>query len=321
MRAVSRRYPRLFCAEPCFACAHNRLRAVYHLEFAKDVGDVVADGLAAESKPLGNLGVVIALRDETEDFALTLSQFGEEFDRFNRLEPGKVPHHALGDGCAKDHAASAHRLNRAQDLGFERALEQIAARAGAHRREHRVVVFEHGEHEDANVRAGREDAPCGVNPIHSRHVNIHQDDVRLYSGGKADSILAGGGITDQREIINALRYLNRTGCQWRMLPHDLPPWEKIYYYFSEWRDGGAWERINRERRIEIRVSVGKDPEPSAAILDSQSVQATEMSQSRGYDAGKKIHGIKRYLLVDTLGMVLAVMILTADVQDRDGARK
>lgn len=126
---------------------------------------------------------------------------------------------------------------------------------------------------------------------------------------------------NMREIINALRYLNRTGCQWRMLPHDLPPWEKVYYYFSEWRDSGDWERINRELRIEIRVSVGKAPEPSAAILDSQSVKATEMSKSRGYDAGKKINGIKRHLLVDTLGMVLAVMILTADVQDRDGARK
>lgn len=124
-----------------------------------------------------------------------------------------------------------------------------------------------------------------------------------------------------REIINALRYLNRTGCQWRMLPHDLPTWEKGYYYFSEWRDSGDWERINRELRIEIRVSVSKDPEPSAAILDSQSVKATETSKSRGYDAGKKINGIKRHLLVDTLGMVLTVMILTADVQDRDGARK
>ena len=126
---------------------------------------------------------------------------------------------------------------------------------------------------------------------------------------------------NMREVINALRYLNRTGCQWRMLPHDLPPWENVYYYFSEWRDSGDWERINRELRIEIRVSVGKESEPSAAILDSQSVKATEMSKSRGYDAGKKINGIKRHLLVDTLGMVLAVMILTADVQDRDGARK
>src|SRR6266542_3170158 len=104
-----------------------------------------------------------------------------------------------------------------------------------------------------------------------------------------------------REVINAVRYLARTSCQWRMLPHDLPPWEIVYYYFSHWRDDGTWERINRELRIEVRQSVGKDPEPSAAILDSQSVKATEMSEARGYDAGKKVNGIKRHLLVDTLG--------------------
>jgi putative transposase len=125
---------------------------------------------------------------------------------------------------------------------------------------------------------------------------------------------------DLREIMNALLYLSRTGCQWRMLPHDLPPWEKVYYYFSQWRDDGTWERLNRELRIELRVSVGKEPEPSAAILDSQSVKATEMSQLRGYDAGKKIKGLKRHVLVDTLGLILIVMVLTAAQQDRDGAR-
>jgi len=123
-----------------------------------------------------------------------------------------------------------------------------------------------------------------------------------------------------REVINALRYLARTGCQWRMLPHDLPPWATVYYYFSHWRDTGDWERINQELRIEVRVSVGKEAEPSAAIMDSQSVKATEMSEARGYDAGKKVNGIKRHLLVDTLGLVLKVVVLTANIQDRDGAR-
>jgi putative transposase len=124
-----------------------------------------------------------------------------------------------------------------------------------------------------------------------------------------------------REIVNALLYLSRTGCQWRMLPHDLPPWETVYAYFKQWRDDGTWERLNRELRIEVRLNEGKDAEPSAAIVDSQSVKTTETSGERGYDAGKKINGIKRHLLVDTLGMILTVMVLTADIQDRDGARK
>jgi putative transposase len=125
---------------------------------------------------------------------------------------------------------------------------------------------------------------------------------------------------DIREIINALLYLSRTGCQWRMLPHDLPSWEIVYHYFSQWRDDGTWERLNRELRIEVRQSVGKDPQPSAAILDSQSVKTSETSGMRGFDAGKKVNGIKRHLLVDTLGMILKVIVLSADIQDVNGAR-
>ena len=123
-----------------------------------------------------------------------------------------------------------------------------------------------------------------------------------------------------REVVNALLYLSRTGCQWRMLPHDLLPWQQVYYYFKQWRDDGTLERINGELRTEIRLSIDKDAEPSAAIMDSQSVKTTETSGMRGYDAGKKVNGIKRHLLVDTLGLVLAVVVLTANIQDRDGAR-
>jgi putative transposase len=123
-----------------------------------------------------------------------------------------------------------------------------------------------------------------------------------------------------REIMNALLYLSRAGSQWRMLPHDLPPWQTVYDYFKRWRDDGTWERINREQRIEIRELEGRDGEPSAAILDSQTVKTTEMGGERGYDAGKKINGRKRFTLVDTLGLLLTVMVVSADVQEVHGAR-
>ena len=121
---------------------------------------------------------------------------------------------------------------------------------------------------------------------------------------------------DVREIINDLLYLARTGCQWRMLPHDLPAWQTVYQYFSHWRDDGTWECLNGELRIEVRQTVGKEDEPSVAILDSQSVKSSETSGWGGYDAGKKIKGIKRHILVDTLGLVLLVVVLTVDIQDR-----
>jgi putative transposase len=123
-----------------------------------------------------------------------------------------------------------------------------------------------------------------------------------------------------REIINALLYIGRTGCQWRMLPHDLPAWQTVYSYFKDWRDGGDWERLNRELRIEVRLEAGKEAEPSAAIIDSQSVKTTETSGLRGFDAGKKVNGIKRHVLVDTLGLILVVMVTAANVQDVNGAR-
>ena len=123
-----------------------------------------------------------------------------------------------------------------------------------------------------------------------------------------------------REIINAILYLVKTGCQWRMLPGDFAPWKLVYYYFSKWKKTEIFEMLHEFLVEKVRVANGKNEEPTAGIIDAQSVKNTLVSsEDKGFDAGNKIKGIKRHILVDTLGLVLAVVIQSASVQDRDGA--
>ena len=124
-----------------------------------------------------------------------------------------------------------------------------------------------------------------------------------------------------RELLNALFYLVRTSCQWRNLPRDFAPWGTVYHYFRAWKKSSLWETLHRLLRQAVRRAEGRKAQPSAGIVDSQSVKSSECSAERGDDAGKKITGRKRHLLVDTIGLVLLVMVLPANIQDRDGARQ
>ncbi len=124
---------------------------------------------------------------------------------------------------------------------------------------------------------------------------------------------------DRREVLNAILYVVRTGCQWRLVPHDFPKWRSVYRSFVLWHEAGIFAEINERLRIKVRINAGRSPEPSAGIIDSQSVKIVANLGSSGFDGAKKVNGRKRHIVVDTLGLLLLVVVHDASLQDRAAA--
>src|SRR5207237_7129824 len=132
-------------------------------------------------------------------------------------------------------------------------------------------------------------------------------------GGRTRSLV-------MREVINAILYIVVSGCQWRMLPREYPAWQSVYSYFQQWRDDGTGPRLHDTLRAQVRERAGRHKHPTAGALDSQSVKTTQVAGVRGFDSGKRVKGRKRHILVDTLGLLLAVVVTSAALSDPAGAR-
>lgn len=122
-----------------------------------------------------------------------------------------------------------------------------------------------------------------------------------------------------QEVFNAILYIVHTGCQWRLLPNDFPPYYSVYYYFNKWKKDGTWFLMHQALHQEKRIKVGKKPEPTGAIIDTQSVKVSPMAKTRGFDGHKKVNGRKRHLVVDTLGFPLFVKVYDANIDDYNQA--
>ena len=123
-----------------------------------------------------------------------------------------------------------------------------------------------------------------------------------------------------RLVLDGIFYVLRSGCQWRMIPRDLLPWDAAYRWFRAWAADGTWDWIHDALRDQVRTGGGRDPQPSAGVLDAQSILTGEGGTDRGYDAGKRTSGRKRHIVTGTLGLLLEVMVTSASVQDRHGGK-
>jgi transposase len=188
-------------------------------------------------------------------------------------------------------------------------LRRVGTPGRGHPRQDRVFVD--------NMNTGGDDArrdyPCALTDAMWQVVSVHLPVRDPRKGGRPLKY-------DHRLIIDTILYVLVSGCAWRLVPHDLAPWDAAYRWFRHWSAQGVWDDIHDALRDQVRRAEDRDPAPSAAVLDAQSAQSGCGGEAIGYDAGKKVRGRKRHLLVDTLGLVLICVVHAASVQDRAGAK-